>query len=434
MAENEKTKNKIRFPWRELIAFFITALCMVGLLAAVAKIPREKLRPQMERSADYMCIRALHGHLIRGVKGTLVDRYADSVLLAIAWQYDEEHPFYSSMWSAYYHQDDQNENFNFADAVKNNLPANQQYLRYWHGSIAIVRPLMQLFDISGVYRWNAVWLLILLGLLLYLLIRRKAYIPLAALIIGFIMTSSWIVPLSLEYTWTYVIMLIISILVCILTYREKQAWYGVLFLCSGMITNYLDFLTTETITLTVPLLLLLWFDHKDSVKKAVSLGITWLTGYVCTWVLKWILASIAIKENAMPYVAEHIAERLGGEGYSKHGLKDFLSGVLFRNMKLLFPFEYGAFGLVLGISLILLYVYLLFVYRSSRFDKKRVFLFVLIGCVPYIRYLVLSNHAFFHNFFTYRAQLGTIFAFIMILNEIGSLDAVKRRVFHAGKK
>ena len=65
-----------------------------------------------------------------------------------------------------------------------------------------------------------------------------------------------------------------------------------------------------------------------------------------------------------------------------------------------------------------LYFYIAYVYRVKGADKKQILMYVFIGCIPYIRYLVLHNHAYLHNFFTYRAQLATILAMILILEEL----------------
>ena len=41
----------------------------------------------------------------------------------------------------------------------------------------------------------------------------------------------------------------------------------------------------------------------------------WAFGYVGTWISKWMISSLVLKENVMPYITEHIAERLGGDVY-----------------------------------------------------------------------------------------------------------------------
>jgi hypothetical protein len=59
-----------------------------------------------------------------------------------------------------------------------------------------------------------------------------------------------------------------------------------------------------------------------------------------------------------------------------------------------------------------------YVYHKDRINKPRILLLFIIGAVPYIRYIVLSNHAYLHCFFTYRAQMAAVVALVMILDEL----------------
>lgn len=92
---------------------------------------------------------------------------------------------------------------------------------------------------------------------------------------------------------------------------------GLFFMITGMITSYMDFLTTETLTLLVPLLLIIWIDirnkgHAD-VKKILKSVLFWSIGYIGMWLMKWGLAAVILRENVMPYITGHVRERLGGD-------------------------------------------------------------------------------------------------------------------------
>ena len=186
-----------------------------------------------------------------------------------------------------------------------------------------------------------------------------------------------------------------------------------------MLTNYLDFLTTETLTLLVPLLLVLWIDLHNRTQQmhtmAVNAGkaaLAWLVGYGGMWITKWILASLVLGGNVLPYITGHIRQRVGSGG-----LKLILSAVA-RNVKCLFLLEYGPVGILAAIGIALILLYVGYVYHKSRINKPWILLMLMIGAVPYIRYMVLSNHAYLHCFFTYRAQMAAIMALIMILGEV----------------
>ena len=409
----------LRHALKYIVIFLLVVALLTMLLVLCACIPKSAIRENMLESAQYLCEGALFGSVIEGVEGSKIDRYADSILLGIAWQYDSTDPLRSVMLSSYYHTEHQNENENLLDAVTENSAPNQQYLRYWHGSNAIVRLLLLVCSMEQIYQLNGIGMLVLIIWLLAVLCRQKYYIPACGIGLGLVLTASWFVPLSLEYTWTYLLMLAGSVASVKLACAGKWQHLGVFFLLSGMLTNYLDFLTTESLTLLVPLLLALWIDfhvrRRAMYTMAVDAGkaaLAWLFGYGGMWITKWLLASLVLGENVLPYVAGHIQQRVGSGG-----LQVMLLAVV-RNVKCLFPLEYGTAGMLaaMGIALILMYVG--YVYHKDRINKPWILLLLMIGAVPYIRYMVLSNHAYLHFFFTYRAQMAAIVALVMILGEV----------------
>lgn len=426
--------DMIRKCFQYVLTFFVIISLLMGMLVLSARIPRALIRENIKESAVYLCKGELFGTLVEGVNGSRIDRYADSILLAIAYQYDSDKPLSSVMWSSYYYTELCNENENLLSAVTNDYEANQQYLRYWHGSNALVRPLLTVFNLQQIYALNGIVLTLLTFLLLAVLLREKAYIPAVGVVLGFVLTSAWFVPFSLEYTWTYLLMLLLSVVGVRLVSQKRYQAVGLFFLISGMVTNYFDFLTTETLTLTVPLLLMMWMrrrqreqckreecntDDGKGCKEYLFAGkaaCAWIVGYAGMWAMKWLIASVVLSENVTPYVTQHIGERLGGE--LGIGSFAYIFGSLWRNVKCLFPFEYGEIGTLAGIALIVFAVYLGYVYHGKHVDKKHISLYVLIGLIPYFRFVILHNHSYLHCFFTYRAQMATVLAIVMILERV----------------
>ena len=431
----EATKLKInpRGVCRGAAVFVITICIMTALLVAVAMIPKSAIRSNLIESADFLCERTQFGEVFIGKKSSMISRYADSVLLSIAWNYDDAHPLTSVMWSSFYREEGSYSNDSLRDSVVNDIPANTQYLRYWHGSIALIRPLLLWLSLGGIYVLHAVMMALLTVILLYLMIRRRAVAAACGLLAGIVITSAWFVPLVLEFTWSFYLMLVFSIIAWESAagrnqnpVGKKKSSYGVMFLVFGMVTAYVDFLTTETVTLTVPLLLVLYHEKGDELKLAVKTAVSWLLGYAGAWAMKWLIASIVLKESAMPYVTKHIAERIGGADNTPDNIFVYIYEAIVKNVKLLLPFDLGTAGVFAGIGLILGYLYIAFVYRDKSYDRQRVKVFILIALVPYARYVVLHNHSYLHNHFTYRAQLSTVLAMILILNELKVFDTIRR--------
>ena len=123
----------------KIITVVLAAFCMPALLVLSAMIPKEYIRDNMLRSAEYLYESELFGDVIEGIDGSRIDRYADSILLNIAYHYDNDNPIRSVMLSAYYFTPFHEENENLLIAVRDDMGMNRQYLRYWHGSIEIGR-------------------------------------------------------------------------------------------------------------------------------------------------------------------------------------------------------------------------------------------------------------------------------------------------------
>lgn len=88
--------------WKYIAVFVIALMVMLGMLVLAAKIPRSAIRANVRESAEYLCSGELFGTVAEGVEGSKIDRYADSILLAIAYLYSDRQPLTSVMWSSYY--------------------------------------------------------------------------------------------------------------------------------------------------------------------------------------------------------------------------------------------------------------------------------------------------------------------------------------------
>ena len=190
-------KDRIKTVFKYISVYVVTAAVLTGLLVLAALIPRSSIENNVRKSAEYLGNRDVYEIKVKGNNASWIDRYADSILIGIAYQYDNEKPLESVMWSAYYCDFTVDENINLLTAVRENKEANKQYMRYWHGSNVVVRTLHLFLSIKGIYILNAILLAILLGVLIYLLVRNKAYIPAVGLVAGLVATSSC----SFLYRW-----------------------------------------------------------------------------------------------------------------------------------------------------------------------------------------------------------------------------------------
>ena len=401
-------------------------LLLTGLIVGVAIIPRERIKTNMLESAEYMCESPTQWLLMDWIHASQIDHYADCITLSIAYELDESRPLQSAMTTSFYGYQTTAMNTMLLESVRDDLSATTEYLRYWHGSAAAMRLLHLFWNIKTIYMFHAILMAAVSLILIILLFKNGFREEAVAYVLAMIIVSSWYVPLCLEYTYTFICMMVSAIIGFILALKHKDQWLGLFFMITGMVTVYFDFLTTETLTLLIPLLLILrvWSRQGREEKWVYSLkfGIAWSAGYLGMWMMKWLTASIVLGKDVLPYVTGHVAERISGgvTGYYMTG--NIYIDTLLLNLRNLFPYEYGLSGAVLVMVFMFVVVALPVVTGRVRLREKvnlsDVLLFAVIGLLPYVRFLVLQNHSYIHNFFTYRAQAATIMASCFIVLEL----------------
>ncbi len=417
-----------------LLLFFITYFLLLGLfLLSVKTISKDQVLPNLKRSAEFLKDKDPLAMEIEGVLASRRDYTCDPYFLCILYYQDSKNAAYSIAKAPYYTEEMEVAPRMFYHAVTNNPPANTEYLRYWHGGTAIVRVLLLFTDLVGIYRLFGVLFALLYLLLTALLIAFKRLSVWVCLSISFVAGSLWFAAGAIEYIWSALLMLLFSLAVVLLCRYQKEKLFAPLCLIVGMLTAFLDFLTYETVTLTVPAVLFCALCLKEQAQvKEVGIrsaegAAVWLLGYVGMWSGKWVYAAVILKENVMPYVTGHIQERLVGE----MPLPDnYLAGtfvLIKRELAALFPFGYGKAGLVLGLMGLLVLAAFCYVFHKKGADRRVLLLYLLWSLVPILRFLVLRNHTATHIAYTFRALMGTVLAWALMIVEALDLTPFQAR-------
>lgn len=235
--------------FRYVCTYFITAIILIGCLLAAASIPKTVIEKNAAVSAEFLAVDpGVFHYQVENAPASIRDQYADANLLNIAYYFDPEHPLKSIVWDYYYWGDDLTANESFLEAVKENHPANKEYLRYWHGSLAIVRPLLVFLSVDQIYILHAVILTALFVVFLYLLLKNKYHMEAFSLIISLVIVNVWFVPLCLEYYWMFLVMFLSSVFAVKFATDGKYEYLSSLFPVTGIAAAFLDFLTVEIIT------------------------------------------------------------------------------------------------------------------------------------------------------------------------------------------
>ena len=411
-------KENVKEVFKYVIIFFSILILGVSLLVVTSKIPKEYIEKNIEESTPYLSKNTEINFIKRKHPFMWLHIYADEMLLNIIYNIDTSKPLESVLEAKYF--DDGLASLKKQMEDKSQV-ANTEYIRYWHGSMIFIRPMLTIFDIHQIYIINAIIIGILTVVLLSILFKKKQKLLVILFAIAFAMTGSIFVPFCLEYTWVYMIMLITSI-IAILIEKKKNGNKNlkVVFFISGILTCFFDFLSAELLTILVPLTLILGIRIKErrlgSLKEnlifSISSIILWAIGYFEMWIAKWILASIVLNINALDFVVDKALVRVNG-AYEFENISEIYREAIPKNIFSLFPLNLLKEKFLLIYFLVIAVIAFL-VLKKDKKELKNIVPFLIILILPYIRYIILANHSYRHYFFTFREQFSTIICIILI--------------------
>ena len=386
--------------------FFITiAICMF-LLVVTAMIPKTAIQSHCEESAEFFEQQVLFPRIKIQKANTTIDYYSDCILLNIIYCMDNKHPFSSAISAQYYSKNTVDINHSFMEVVRYQREGNMDYSRYWHGSIVFLRPLLCLTNIQGIYKCLTIIFGILFVIVEYILLRKKQWWMIIIYPLALCSVQLWIVVRCVEYINMFMWMEIMVICYLLLERRGNRTIYC-LSIVNGVVTCFLDFLTTETIAITVPLFMLCVLrrsrQEKSDGKKEVKFVITSLGIWGCSYggmiVIKWLLSWGILGNKVLNNTFQRIGERVSGNPLEAIG----------RNICVMFSAgENVVMVMALGYAIAVIWFIGYAVLYSRKNNNWTLMSNMLLLLVPYLRYVILSNHAKIHYFFTYRSQLIVI--------------------------
>ncbi len=431
-----------------ILSGIITAFICIFLLFTTAYIPQSAIQKQMKESAEYYSEHLLFDRVTPFSFLSRQDNYADCILTNIIYHIDSENILTSVLSASYYNPEGEEVNESFSYAVDNPADAsvndkvvpNVDYSRYWHGSMVLLRPLFVFFDIRTIRMILGILILLLTIWFVYLLIRKKYLFFAGCYIVGLLSVSAWMCAFCVEYTMPFLVMAVeLPVLFLLMTkevndkkdeYQEKILWC--VLSASGIVTAFLDFLTTETLTFTVAYMLYLVVRNKrgqiEGFKKEcvrmIKSGAVWGISYALMFFLKWIMACVFLGKDAFVEALRQAAFRMNGDatlgnvtGAETVSDGERIFGALWRNFACLLPFrdnmKVQTTMIVLVVTAVVAFC-IWYLFRTKKVnDVNR--LLGMLAIIPVVRFLVLNNHSYIHFFFTYRALLVTVVALVYVL-------------------
>ncbi|WP_022763513.1 hypothetical protein [Butyrivibrio sp. AD3002] len=446
---------------KKVLLSVAATMCICIVLLIVACIPRQAIYENTLISANYFANRQPFEPLLDDYINSIQDNFSDTLLCDISYCIDERHPFKSVIQAKYTQGEMQQAYEGLLSAVNDAEAPNMEYGRYWHGSLVLIRPLLLIMPIDKIRILCGITICTIQLVIIVMLIRRKNIAFACCYLIAFILIHPWMLFTSLEYGTAFLAASVAS-LVMVLGQDRSTARLMAFFAITGVITCFVDFLTTETLTFTMPMLLFLANKaqkeknespiNRRNAKKdqtvgkikvncmlVIYSGLCWFAGYLGMFVMKIILLTVVAGKDTMITSLQEGLFRLGGDvrksNVSSSQTVDFarrLSGAIWHNLACLYPthagvMEAGGVWLTTGLILIagLILVYLL----HDRIELQIVIPMVMIALVPFMRFLVLSNHSYVHFFITYRVLMTTIAVYLFFVydNAIRHIVKAKRK-------
>ena len=423
-----------RMAWHFVLCFVITLGILMGLLYVTAFIPKDAFRENLLESAEYLAKNEDEFYcLVDGDRRTLIHNYADVITFNIMYSIDGEDLWDELMMSPFF-SDSINQDYPMiellAERIEKEKTADTLYDRYWHGMMMLLRPLFCVFTIAQI---RLILMVVLVGLLLALTIllwRRKLTALAIALWSGAILCGYPMIAMCMEYVPVWLIMLVCSF-AAVKVYQNDKAVAG-LSVVSGVCCAFFDFLTTETVAIVIPLVVVLCLKEKEGQIKHYLQGVRWLlakcvlwgSAYIGTFFIKWLLASLVLGQERISFALSMMFNRQGAQSLQMEEtvFSQPVAAVLV-NIRLMFRISEAVslesifIGLLTGCLLIAAMVYL---FRKKGSACVMPGLLALLGFVPVVRMLVLHNHSLEHNFFVYRSLFATIVcsvaAFVFVID------------------
>ena len=434
--------NKVKSLLQGIGIFVGTLLLLWLFLIAAAAIPNHALQKNMEKSAVFYTKSEAFAFCDKDKMNGIADNFADSIWVNVAWYMGKGNPIVSSIDTMYYDGEGRGQNEGLYEAVTDEMQkGNTDYTRYWHGTAGVIRILHLFTDVNGIKYLGLITALSLAAVIMILLIREGKDVLAITFAVSICAVKIWNISLSMEYQPAF----ILSFLFCILYLRfEKKGnkYLNFLSIVGGTATAFFDFLTTETMVILLPLILVITVrtldgrleTWKSSFKFIFIQGMVWGISYGAAIFIKWLLATVLTGENKFALALFTAKERVNGTIYLHGSENMFLQrwNALAANLTALFDGTERIEDIPLKAGIILLVMFdMIFVMCMLKTRKESqtakialktgqerqtvtVMLFLL-GFIVIFRYMVLSNHSYLHAFFTYRGLVSLIMAMLSVI-------------------
>ncbi|RKM60705.1 hypothetical protein D6856_06525 [Butyrivibrio sp. XB500-5] len=409
---------------RTILTLLVGTVLGYLALVAVYALPTGRIRENVKNSLGQYEGMSSNPEWSVGYQYTLLDDYTDvTFILANAifpGPSDDANPFLNAAIVPHHDYVGQNNDAYLELTDYDGESFQFNYVRYWHGYLVPLKPLLLLMSLNNVRILNFVFELIMMSLVLQLALKKTGDMRLGAALTAALIAIN---PVSCAMNFQYAAVMnvtLIALLAVLLCYDKiditKDA--PILFLIIGMTVVYVDFLTYPIVSFALPLLTYMILKKKEllsgtkkGILAVISYLVFWGVGYVGMWGMKWIVGTIISggKENALLEGFEQVVYR-SGHGEVHYG---FIATVL-ENCRILFV---KPVLLAAVIAIVAAVVIAIRNKKNIKINNAVVLPILFVGLIPFMWYFGAREHSMDHAYFTFRNLAGTIMAVVLAVSE-----------------
>ena len=397
---------------KTFLTILFSAIIGMILMLLVYLIPTNALFNNVKNSSNILSSEGTYFKLFYNQEMNQLDNWTDAIMLNIAYFNDED---LSLIEKALLNEHNGHSIEGLANAVNGGDESINIYGRYWHGYNIFLKPLLLIFDINGIRILNFIVQAILVGIVC-LFLWKKCKKLLLPYLLSLLAISPFTISMSMQFSSVFYIFNLVMLF--ILIFYEKlniRDNFKYVFLVSGILTSFFDFLTYPLITLLMPLIMLFYIkgDELKTLKQKFlflfKLCVFWVIGYIGMWVSKWILTAIFTDYNIFKNGIDSAFDRLNDDINGLSSFEVHLQAVI-RNLSVFIKNLWFIVPLILFFIGFSIYAFT----KKPSLKIKDNWIYIIIAIIPILWYLVIGNHSYVHCWFTSRSLAASLFCFYIL--------------------
>lgn len=276
--------------------YVLSALFLV-LMLNVARIDEAYTQQNVYDSEVMLAEEGQYPEVIKNFKLSKKDNFTDAMMVGMCALPDSSSLYVKSLHCTSLWTNRETQAGAFVEYYKGNF-SNQRdgmghYSRYWLGFQSVLKPLLTKFNLREIRCINYLALSVLLLMAVWLIAKRLSWKIAYIFMFSMLVVLFPMVPVSLQFSTCFYIMLTATV---ILLSMPKSALsdnfiYVSCFVIGGF-TAFLDFLTTPTLTIGIPLALVLLYSGGTNTTRVCV--------YMQSYVGRWGMPVFGLKSGFLP--------------------------------------------------------------------------------------------------------------------------------------